>query len=121
MLRSHDEQPVRVSGSTSMDDGSPASAITGQALVVRGPLRGSNRAQNLAPQATGCYILPTEYSTSSEQPVVRIYHRIWFGISWLFTQKARSRHVDNAQFAWCNRASMTCRGQIDARHVCNVQ
>jgi hypothetical protein len=67
VMRSRDEQPVRVSGSASMDDGSPTSAITGQALVVRG----AKRARNLAPQATGCYILPTEYSSSSEEPVVR--------------------------------------------------
>ena len=39
----------------------------GQPLVVKG-LR---KARNVPPQAAGCYMLPLEYSATSEEPVVR--------------------------------------------------
>lgn len=66
-MRSRDEEPVRVRGSQSLDDVSCSSAITGQPLVVRG----AKNSNGSAPQAAaGCYILPMEYSSTSEEPVV---------------------------------------------------
>ena len=67
LLSSRDDKPVRVRGRASLDeDFSCSSAITGQPLLVKG--RSSGLA---AQQAAGCYMLPMEFSASSEQRVVR--------------------------------------------------
>ena len=34
-------------------------------------VKGLRKAKNVAPQAAGCYMLPLEYSATSEEPVVR--------------------------------------------------
>ncbi|EIE20310.1 hypothetical protein COCSUDRAFT_67575 [Coccomyxa subellipsoidea C-169] len=65
VMRSRDEQPVRVRGSQSMDETSCSSAITGQPLVIKGP----RKKNGIAAQAAGCYIMPMEYSATSEEPV----------------------------------------------------
>ncbi|CAL8470852.1 g10394 [Coccomyxa elongata] len=65
VMRSRDEQPVRVRGSSSMDETSCSSAITGQPLVIKGP----RKKKGGPSQAAGCYILPMEYSATSEDPV----------------------------------------------------
>ncbi len=67
MLSSRDDKPVRVRGSASLDeDASCSSAITGQPLLVRGQ-NGALASQ----QASGCYMLPMEFSATTEQSVVR--------------------------------------------------
>ena len=35
-------------------------------------VKGLRKARNVAPQAAGCYMLPLEYSATSETPVVRV-------------------------------------------------
>lgn len=67
VMRSRDEEPVRVRGSQSLDEFSCSSAITGQPLVVRGASASNG---SVPPEAAGCYILPMEYSSTSEDPVV---------------------------------------------------
>ena len=58
---------MRVRGSASLDeDFSCSSAITGQPLLVKGQSSGL-----AGQQAAGCYMLPMEFSASSEQRVVR--------------------------------------------------
>lgn len=70
-VASRDDKPVRVRGSASLDDDcSCSSAITGQPLLVRGQA-GAAASQ----QASGCYMLPMEYSTSSEERVVSSFSR----------------------------------------------
>ena len=67
---SRDDKPVRVRGSASLDeDSSCSSAITGQPLLLRG--QGASGLANTQ-QAAGCYMLPMEFSTTSEQSVVRL-------------------------------------------------
>lgn len=67
LLSSRDDKPVRVRGSASLDeDFSCSSAITGQPLLVKGQSSGL-----VGQQAAGCYMLPMEFSASSEQRVVR--------------------------------------------------
>ena len=69
MLSSRDDKPVRVRGSASLDeDASCSSAITGQPLLVRGQ-NGALASQ----QASGCYMLPMEFSATTEQSVVRTH------------------------------------------------
>ncbi len=66
VLSSRDDKPVRVRGSASLDeDASCSSAITGQPLLVRGQ-NGALASQ----QASGCYMLPMEFSATTEQSVV---------------------------------------------------
>ncbi|CAK0782676.1 hypothetical protein CVIRNUC_005871 [Coccomyxa viridis] len=65
LLSSRDDKPVRVRGSASLDeDFSCSSAITGQPLLVKGQSSGL-----VGQQAAGCYMLPMEFSASSEQRV----------------------------------------------------
>ena len=67
VLSSRDDKPVRVRGSASLDeDSSCSSAITGQPLLVRGQANGT-----ASQQAAGCYMLPMEFSATTEEPVVR--------------------------------------------------
>lgn len=73
VMRSRDEQPVRVRGSQSMDETSCSSAITGQPLVIKGSKK-KNKKGGYSSQAAGCYIMPMEYSATSEDPVVRPSH-----------------------------------------------
>lgn len=68
-MRSRDEQPVRVRGSQSMDETSCSSAITGQPLIIKGVRQ--KKGKGYIPQAAGCYIMPMEYSATSEDAVVR--------------------------------------------------
>ncbi|KAK9903985.1 hypothetical protein WJX75_001909 [Coccomyxa subellipsoidea] len=68
VMRSRDEQPVRVRGSQSMDETSCSSAITGQPLVIKGSKK-KNKKGGYSSQAAGCYIMPMEYSATSEDPV----------------------------------------------------
>ena len=44
--------------------------LAGQPLIVQG----ARKARNVPPQAAGCYMLPLEYSATSEEPVVRAAH-----------------------------------------------
>lgn len=65
-MSSMDDKPVRVRGSVSMDDdGSCSSAVTGQPLLVKG-----HNSTLASQQASGCYMLPMEFSATSEQSVV---------------------------------------------------
>jgi len=66
VMSSMDDKPVRVRGSVSMDDdGSCSSAVTGQPLLVKG-----HNSTLASQQASGCYMLPMEFSATSEQSVV---------------------------------------------------
>ena len=55
------------------EDSSCSSAITGQPLLVRG--QGASGLANTQ-QASGCYMLPMEFSTTSEQSVVRLLQHV---------------------------------------------
>ncbi len=93
-MRSRDEQPVRVRGSQSMDETSCSSAITGQPLVIKGP----RKKNGIAAQAAGCYIMPMEYSATSEDPVVHPCSPFYTppcpqAVNYLMLQQCASQHI----------------------------